>query len=326
MRPSAAYAPSPPASDVEFADDVRRGLAATPKQLPPRWLYDAIGSALFEAICLLPWYKITRAETALLDRLAPEIAVRLPAMREVVELGPGSGDKLARLLSPFTRRATPVAVHLIDVSSEALAAATTRLSALPNLDLRPRLGTFHEGLRALPARTGGRLIALLGSNIGNFDPRAADDLMRDMAAALAPGDACLLGADLVKPEGDLIDAYDDPLGVTAAFNLNLLARINRELGASFDLRAFRHEARWNAEASRVEMHLVSRSPQRVAIPGAGFEVRLAAGESIWTESSHKYTPDALDALGRRAGLLTAARWVDEEARFALTLFRKPALG
>ena len=124
MRPSAAYAPSPPASDVEFAQDVRHGLAATPKQLPPRWLYDAIGSALFETICLLPWYKITRAETALLDRLAPEIARRLESVREVVELGPGSGDKLARLLSPLVRQSTPVAVHLIDVSSEALATAT----------------------------------------------------------------------------------------------------------------------------------------------------------------------------------------------------------
>jgi dimethylhistidine N-methyltransferase len=324
MRPSAAYAPSPPTSDAEFAHDVRRGLSATPKQLPPRWLYDAIGSSLFETICLLPWYKITRAETALLDRLAPEIALRLPAVREVVELGPGSGDKLARLLSPFTRRSAAVAAHLIDVSSEALAAATTRLSALANLAVRPLLGTFHEGLEALPKRTGGRLIALLGSNIGNSEPEAADHLMREIAGALAPGDACLLGADLVKPEAELIDAYDDPLGVTAAFNLNLLARLNRDLGARFDLRAFRHEARWNARASRVEMHLVSRSQQRVAIPGAGFEVRLAAGESIWTESSHKYTPEVLDALGARAGLVTAARWVDEDARFALTLFRKPA--
>jgi L-histidine N-alpha-methyltransferase len=323
MRPSAAYAPSLPTAEAEFAHDVRLGLSATPKQLPPRWLYDAIGSSLFETICLLPWYKITRAETALLDRLAPEIALRLPAVREVVELGPGSGDKLARLLAPFTRRPTPVAAHLIDVSSEALAAATTRLSALPGLGVRSVLGTFHEGLRALPNRTGGRLIALLGSNIGNFDPQAADDLMREIAGALATGDFCLLGADLVKPEADLIDAYDDPLGVTAAFNLNVLARINRELGARFDLRAFRHHARWNPGASRVEMHLVSQRAQHVAIPRAGVDVRFAEGESIWTESSHKYTPEFLDALGARAGLVTAARWVDEDAGFALTLFRKP---
>lgn len=322
MRPSAAYAPSPPASDVEFAREVRHGLSATPKQLPPRWLYDAIGSSLFETICLLPWYKITRAETALLDRLAPEIALRLPAVREVAELGPGSGDKLARLLAPFTRRSTLV-VHLIDVSPEALAAATTRLSALPNVGVRSVLGTFHEGLRALPKRTGGRLVALLGSNIGNFDPEAADDLMREIADALAPGDGCLLGADLVKPAAELLDAYDDPLGVTAAFNLNLLARINRELGARFDLRAFRHEVRWNPGASRVEMHLVSQRAQRVAIPRAGVDVRLDAGESIWTESSHKYTAEVLDALGARAGLVAAARWGDEDAGFALTLFGKP---
>ena len=303
MRPSAAYAPSLAPPDGEFAADVRRGLTAVPKQLPPRWLYDAIGSSLFETICLLPWYKITRAETAMLDRLAPAIALRLPAVREVVELGPGSGDKLARLLAPFARRPAPVIAHLIDVSPAALTAAATRLSQLPGV--------------------GVRLIALLGSNIGNFDPEAADDLMREIAGALAPGDACLLGVDLVKSEADLLDAYDDPLGVTAAFNLNLLARINRELGAGFDLRAFRHHARWNAEASRVEMHLVSDRAQRVAIPGAALEVRLAAGESIWTESSHKYTPEQLDTLGRRAGFATIARWVDDDAGFALTLFRKP---
>ena len=323
MRPSAAYAPSLAPPDGEFAADVRRGLTAVPKQLPPRWLYDAIGSSLFETICLLPWYKITRAETAMLDRLAPVIAMRLPAVREVVELGPGSGDKLARLLAPFARRPAPVIAHLIDVSPAALTAAATRLSQLPGVDVRPSLGTFEEGLGALPARTSGRLIALLGSNIGNFDPGSAADLMREVAGALGPDDACLLGADLVKPEAELLDAYDDPLGVTAAFNLNLLARINRELGAGFDLRAFRHHARWNAEASRVEMHLVSDRAQRVAIPGAALEVRLAAGESIWTESSHKYTPEQLDTLGRRAGFATIARWVDDDAGFALTLFRKP---
>ena len=189
--------------------------------------------------------------------------------------------------------------------------------------MHPLLGTFHEGLAALPHRTGGRLIALLGSNIGNFDPEAADDLMREVAGALAPGDACLLGADLVKPEADLIDAYDDPLGVTAAFNLNLLARINRELGARFDLRTFRHEARWNPGASRVEMHLVSQRAQHVSIPGAAVDVRFAARESIWTESSHKYDAAALDAIGARAGLATAARWIDDDAGFALTLFTKP---
>ena len=323
MRPSAAYAPSLPPAVGEFAAEVRDGLSAAPKQLPPRWLYDAIGSSLFETICLLPWYKITRAETAMLDRLAPEIWLRLPAVREVVELGPGSGEKLARLLAPLTRRPAPITAHLIDVSSDALGAATTRVSPLPGVAVRAVLGTFHDGLRSLPARTAGRLVALLGSNIGNFDPGPADDLMREIASAMGAGDACLLGADLVKPEAELMDAYDDPLGVTAAFNLNLLARINRELGARFDLRAFRHEARWNGEAGRVEMHLVSQRSQRVDIPRAGLEVRLAAGESIWTESSHKYTPDALDALGRRAGLAMAARWIDEEARFALTLFRKP---
>lgn len=325
MRPSALSVHKPAPSVVDdLAADVRRGLGTRPKQLPPRWLYDAIGSSLFEAICLLPWYKITRAETRMLDRVAPEIALRLPRVTEVVELGPGSGDKLARLLGPFARHSSPVVAHLIDVSADALADATERLSKLPLVEVRAHLTTFAEGLASLDGRgRRGRLVALLGSNIGNFDPGPADDLMRAIAGALEPGDACLLGADLVKPEAVLLEAYDDPIGVTAAFNRNLLSRINRELGARFDPRDFDHQARWNARARRVEMHLVSRRRHAVAIPGAGIDCQFDAGESIWTESSYKYDMAELAAFGAAAGLSAAAQWVDDDARFALTLYIKP---
>jgi L-histidine N-alpha-methyltransferase len=327
MRPSASFIRSPGvASAPDLASEVRRGLTAPQKQLSPRWLYDALGSSLFEAICLLPWYTITQAEMRLLDRVAHEIALRLPHVHEFVELGPGSGEKLARLVTPFLRRPAPVKVHLVDVSADALAQATRRLSSLPRVDVRAHLETFESGLEAIAEESSGvrRLVALLGSNIGNFDPEPARAFLDAIAAALSPGDAFLLGADLVKPGRSLLDAYDDPLGVTAAFNLNLLARLNREIGARFDLRSFRHEARWVAEAGRVEMHLVSRTRQSVPIPGAGIEAGFAANESIWTESSYKYEPDQLRVMGERAGFSTAAQWIDEPARFALTLYTRTA--
>jgi L-histidine N-alpha-methyltransferase len=324
MRPSASFAPSTGSPGVDaLAGDVRSGLTRAPKQLSPRWLYDALGSTLFEAICLLPWYTITRAETRLLERLAPEIGRRLPHVDDFVELGPGSGEKLARLLTPVLRRGTPVTAHLVDVSSDALAVAHERLSALPQVRVVRHLDTFEAGLASIgPARHGGRLVALLGSNIGNFDPGPAEHLLRAMANALVPGDACLLGADLVKSERMLLDAYDDPIGVTAAFNKNLLARLNRELGAQFDLRHFTHEARWVPAESRVEMHLVSRRSHVVPIPGAGIDVRFDAGESIWTESSYKYEVEQLARMGERTGLYPSVHWIDEDARFALMLFTR----
>lgn len=324
MRPSASFAPRPAAPEVsELVADVRRGLTSTPKRLSPKWLYDAIGSSLFETICLLPCYTITRAEKRLLERVAPEIALRLPHVAELVELGPGSGEKLARLLAPFLRRTSPATATLIDISAEALASATARLSSLPRVEIRQLHLTFEAGLASLgPPPPGGRLVALLGSNIGNYDPDQADDLLRAVAGVLGPGDACLLGADLVKPERTLVEAYDDPIGVTAAFNRNLLARLNRELRAGFDLRHFAHEARWVSEARRIEMHLVSARPQTVAIPAAGIEARFERGESIWTESSHKYEVEQLEALGSRIGLEPAAHWIDEDARFALMLYTR----
>jgi len=307
-----------------FASDVRAGLTASPKTMPARWLYDAIGSALFEAICLLPWYPITRAETAMLERIAPEVARLLPSVADVVELGPGSGEKLARLMAPFAERQDSLTAHLVDVSADALDAAERTLSRLPRVRVVRHNAPFEAGLRhaASSPRRGGRLVAFLGSNIGNFDPGPAEALLSEIADALEPGDALLLGADLVKPEAVLRLAYDDPLGVTAAFNRNLLSRMNRELGADFDLGRFRHRMRWDAAASRVEMHLVSITAQQVRIPGAGLTVDFARGETIWTESSHKYDLTALQGMGLATGLRVVGQWTDDEARFALTLFQR----
>jgi len=325
MRPSVAFAADGLSTPIrDLAADVRDGLASTPKTIPARWLYDAVGSALFEAICLLPWYRITRGETAMLERIGPEIARLRPQLREVIELGPGSGEKLSRLLAPLARPPIAMTAHLVDVSEAALDAAQRTLAQVPGVRVVRHHATFEEGLRAAAAgpRTGARLVAFLGSNIGNFDPGPAAALLTAIAEALGPGDALLLGTDLVKPERTLQEAYDDPLGVTAAFNRNVLARVNRELGADFELGAFRHEARWNPRESRMEMHLVSTRAQRVHVPGAGVTATFEAGESIWTESSYKYEPEQIVAMGREAGLHSRAQWIDPDARFALTLFTR----
>jgi L-histidine Nalpha-methyltransferase len=304
-----------------FAADVGRGLRATPKQLDPKYFYDALGSALFEAICRLPWYGITRAEHTLLDRHAADIAERTGAAGVVVELGPGSGDKLVRLVDALP--AAEPRVHLVDISMEALEAARKALGSRTRARVTTHAVPYELGLRALadqrisdePA-----VVLFLGSNIGNFAPDAAASLLRDVRRALRPGDWLLVGADLVKPERDLVLAYDDPLGVTAAFNKNILARINGELGGEFDLSCFAHQARWNAAHARVEMHLVSTQPQRVEVAGANLTVSFAAGESIWTESSYKFEPDDLVALGTGAGFETREQWIEATARLALTLF------
>ena len=313
---------------ADFAADVRRDLALTPKQLQSKYLYDALGSSLFEAICRLPWYAITRAETRLLEARAPAIIARVAhATPTIVELGCGSGEKLVILAEALQRAEAAARVHLIDISSQALEQSERTLGRLRHISVVGHRETYEVGLRAAAAERDGApmLVLLLGSNIGNFDRPAAHDFLRAIRGALAPGDALLLGADLVKPADVLRLAYDDPLGVTAAFNLNLLVRINNELGGDFDLDGFRHVAAWNAREQRVEMHLESRRAQTVAIgrPGVGsgaWTVAFAEGERIWTESSYKYEPAQLQEMGSRAGFDTEAQWIDAPARFALTLF------
>ncbi len=308
---------------LDFASDVARDLALTPKQLQSKYLYDALGSSLFDAICHLPWYRITRAERRLLARHAPEIVGALGTDPEIVELGCGSGEKLVILAEALQAAGGYAHVHLIDISPEALEQSERRLGRLQHVSVVGHRETYEVGLRrAAAARDPGvrMLVLLLGSNIGNFDAPASDEFLRGIRAALAPGDVLLLGGDLVKPIRDLLLAYDDPLGVTAAFNRNLLVRINRELGGTFDLAAFAHRAVWNAAEQRIEMHLVSCAAQEVAIAAAGVRVAFARGEHIWTESSYKYDPRQLETMGIRAGFRTAEQWIDPDARFALTLF------
>jgi dimethylhistidine N-methyltransferase len=303
-----------------FADAARFYLQQTPRQLPSRFLYDTLGSALFDAICHLPWYRITRAERQLLERHAATIGRAFRHNGRVVELGCGNGEKLAGLLA--NARVPGVHAHLVDVSGAALASSLRTLAALEELDLRvtTHQATYEDGLLALRSESSQQtLVAFLGSNLGNFDPPASAAFLGTVRAALQRGDHLLLGVDLVKPERDLLLAYDDPVGLTAAFNKNLLLRMNVELHADFALDRYQHRAVWNREASRVEMHLVSVVAQDVRVADAGLAFRLEQGETIWTESSYKYEPDGIRWLIESAGFAQRQQWIDEPARFALTL-------
>jgi L-histidine Nalpha-methyltransferase len=313
-----------PTRSSAFADDVQYYLSLQPRQLPSRYLYDDLGSALFEAICHLPWYRVTRAEQRLIEAHAAAIFVHAGRVSRLLELGPGHGEKLATLIENGRRGSDLLNVHLIDVSRGALSGAARTLSALPGVHVHAHEMSYEAGLLdfADAPRPGGATLALfLGSNIGNFDRPAAEAFLRGIRAALWPGDALLMGADLVKPERELLVAYDDPLGVTAAFNRNVLCRINRELGGDFDISRFGHRAVWNGEDSRVEMHLVSLARQQVCIAAAQTDFVFEEGETIWTESSYKF--DRADILRRlkEAGFEPATQWVDERDQFALTLAR-----
>lgn len=301
-----------------FAEDVRHYLQLSPRQLPSMYLYDALGSALFDAICELPWYAITRAEMQLLECHRREIFAHLPALTRLVELGPGDGRKLKTLVEGTSE---PLIAHLVDVSAGALERAAHTLSDALNLSVVTHQAPFEDGLDAIMREESGdpTLVLFLGSNIGNFDPPGADAFLRSLRGSLDTGDALLIGTDLVKPEADLLLAYDDPLGVTAAFNRNLLVRINRDLGGNFDVSQFHHRALWNEAESRVEMHLVAGTEQRVRIGAASVELTFTAGETIWTESSYKYRPDGVAQMLERAGFRLMMQWTDEAGGFALTL-------
>jgi dimethylhistidine N-methyltransferase len=304
-----------------FASEVREYLLRTPRQLPSKYHYDDLGSSLFEAICRLPWYRITRAELALLGRHAAKILAPVARPISLAELGCGSGEKLAILARAAGEQSTQI--QLIDISDTALQMSRRRLRALGCQQILTHHCTYEEGVaraaRARP-RAGSLLVAFLGSNIGNFDPPVARLLLTHIRHSLQDGDALLVGADLVKPQRDLLLAYDDPLGVTAAFNRNLLQRINDELGGTFDLDGFAHRALWNAGAGRMEMHLVSRRRQRVRIAAADLEVLFEPDDWIWTESSHKYEPEQILREGLAAGFARGEQWIDDDARFALTRF------
>jgi dimethylhistidine N-methyltransferase len=314
------HATPTPAVGGRFVSEVRDFLTRRPRQLPSRYLYDELGSALFEAICRLPWYPLTRAEMRLLEAHAGDILSA--EVTSVLELGPGSGAKLRLLIASVGPGRGPLDLHLVDVSRSALAQASEALERLESVRIVTHPSTYEIGLgesrRARPG-AGRRLALFLGSNIGNFDPPGRDAFLRTIRAALRAGDLFLLGADLRKSEQELLLAYDDPLGVTAAFNLNLLARINRELQGNFAIDGFTHRALWNEGRSRVEMHLRSRRTQRVSLRGAELEFVMEEGETIWTESSYKHEPAGIVSMLRGAGFGVRAQWIDPVDRFALTL-------
>lgn len=306
---------------ARFAADVQYYLMQDPRQLPSRYLYDALGSALFEAICRLPWYRITRAEARLLTAHGGDV-FRRARPSTIVELGSGSGEKLRMLLEARECMTDVMKVHLVDVSSTALEASARALQPFEDVRVTAHRASYEEGLRevgdgrAIDDRV---LVMFLGSNIGNYDPPSANAFVRGLRAQLRAGDALLLGADLVKPERDLLLAYDDPLGVTAAFNRNLLVRINRELDGNFDVGQFAHQAAWNAVESRIEIHLVARSAQEIRVEAADITFTMDAGDRIWTESSYKYRPDEVSVMLETAGFRSIAQWLDEADQFALTL-------
>ena len=308
---------------AEFAGDVHAGLTRRgQKELPSKYLYDATGSALFEVISLLPEYGLTRADERLLQRHAHEIVARLPPPVVVAELGSGSGKKTRWILEALSHR-EPTAYYPIEISPAALAMCRRELGDIDSVSMVGFEREYLDGLLEVAARRqkGQHILVLfLGSTIGNFDRPAGEQFLAEIRRILRPGDSLLLGTDLEKPIPQLLAAYDDPLGVTAAFNLNLLARINRELGGNFVLRQFEHVARYNDEARRVEMHLLSTQEQTVNIPAAGLQVAFANEETIWTESSHKYSAEEVYPMAEDSGFRCQAQWIDQEWPFAENLW------
>lgn len=308
---------------TEFAADVRAGLTKTAqKEIPSKYLYDEVGSALFEVITALPEYGLFRADERLLRQNSEAIAASLSADRIVVaELGSGSGRKSSLILEALAKK-EPTLYRPIEISAKALDQCAREMGRLANVEVKPLRQTYMEGLVSVAAerKPGERLLVLfLGSTIGNFESPVAASFLFEIRQLLTTGDALLLSTDLEKPVSKMLVAYDDPLGVTAAFDLNLLARMNRELEADVDLGSFRHAARYDAAHRRVEMHLVSMRPQRVTIPRANCEVFFAEGETIWTESSHKYRPAEVLEMGSGAGFRPLRQWLDYEWPFGQTL-------
>lgn len=303
----------PPAGD--FLRDVLTGLAASPKTIPPVYFYDAAGSALFDQITRLPEYYVTRTELALLDRIAPELARHAGPGAIVIEPGAGSSVKIRKLLDALENPAGYVG---LDISGDHLRAACDELARdYPELRIGAICADFTTGLTLdhLPMPQGRRIIFFPGSTIGNFEPDAARELLAGFRRGMRPGDAILIGADRVKPAETLKAAYDDAEGVTAAFNLNLIARINAELGGTINADLLRHVAVWNSEKSRIEMHLEALEPQSFEVAGHTFE--LARGERIHTENSHKFTPESFRDLARSAGFQLVESWSDTAELFSL---------
>jgi L-histidine Nalpha-methyltransferase len=309
-----------------LAREVRRGLTARPKVLPCRFFYDEEGSRIFEEICALPEYYVTRAEDEILARHAAEIVAGMPRVSELVELGSGSAKKTRRLIAALLAGSNEGAPRLryvpIDISPSALSESARALSAeFPRLGIDPIECEYGEGLRALRrSRRGPRLVLWLGSNVGNFDRSEAARFLLEVRAALEPEDRLLIGIDRRKSKAILEPAYDDAAGVTARFNLNLLKRIDAELGGSFGLAAFRHVALYDEVEGRIEMHLESQRETVVRVEALDLAVHFARGERIHTENSYKYSDLEIEELARASSMRVEARWLDSRAYFASCLF------
>jgi L-histidine Nalpha-methyltransferase len=332
-------------TELRVATVVRDGLSTRPKCLPPWLFYDPAGSRLFDQITQLPEYYLTRTEREILAAHSTEIIAQAaesdaakhnwnsrdenrsrgnqPARLRIVELGAGSADKTRLLLKAAVARQGTLVYEPVDVSASALEAARERIEReIPGIEVAPRILDYTEGLDLEPSAAGERrLVLYIGSSIGNFEPHQANHLLEGVRAGLEPGDALLLGVDLIKEESTLLAAYDDADGVTARFNLNLLARLNRELDADFDLDAFAHRAVWNETKSRIEMHLESRVAQRVRLALLDLEVTFTKGERMHTENSYKFAPGQAEDLLHAAGFSPESTWTDARGRFAVCLAR-----
>jgi L-histidine Nalpha-methyltransferase len=304
-----------------FADDVRRGLSAPQKRFLPKYFYDELGSQLFEAICLLPEYYLTRAENEILQRYSDEIAGSLEGQTTLVEMGSGSASKTRLLIEALLRRQAELLFMPVDISASALESSSRiLLQSYPRLKIEAYAADYFAGLEELGKKPRHRTLALfLGSNISNFDLDEALRFLRAMRSMLKKGDALLLGADLKKDPAVLEAAYNDALGVTSAFNLNVLARINRELGGTFDLRSFRHRAFYNEGPGRIEIYIESLIDQRVRIEKLDLEIEFAAGELIHTEDSYKYDIAGIARLAGATGFECSRTWFDSQERFSSNL-------
>ena len=306
------------AADAALRRDVRDGLTQQPKTLPPKWFYDAVGSDLFDQITRLPEYYPTRAEAQILAARASEIAVASGA-DTLVELGSGTSEKTRALLDALREQGSLRRFIPFDVDPSVLQLAGQAIQQeYPGVEINAVCGDFEEHLGKIPA-VGRRLVAFLGSTLGNLTPGPRAEFLASVSEMMQPGDTLLLGTDLVKDVDRLVRAYDDSAGVTAQFNRNVLTVVNRELGADFDVPAYEHVAKWNADEERIEMWLRSTRPQRVHIAALNLDVDFADGEEMLTEVSCKFRPTGVDAELEAAGLRRTHWWTDEAGDFGLSL-------
>lgn len=308
---------------ADFARDVRAGLSSTPKQLFPKYLYDELGSRLFAAICEVPEYYLTRAEHEILSTHADDIVAAIPDCDTLIELGSGSAEKTRQIIEAMIRHRGELLFIPIDISASALKQSSEALlGSYPELRIRAYAADYFQALEALQSlELPPVLVLFLGSNIGNFEPDEALNFLRAIRRVLRPKDAILMGADLKKDRRALEAAYNDPLGVTRAFIINELERVNRELDADFDLWAFGLRSFYNEQAGRVEVYLESLRPQTVHVSALPLIVEFAQGERIHVENAYKFDLDSLRKLGDEAGFELERTWVDKAKRFSSNLFR-----